>query len=398
MIDWYNIQFYNQGDYTDCNSLLHQSSSFPAASVFEIAASGVPLNKIVIGKPANTADASNGYMTPSQLAVCVAQAKQSGWSAGLSVWQYPDQTSDYIQVVWGNAASTGTYAQQSASSTITPVSPTSASVASASAVSTGSSSSNTNCYPISTAQTCGLQAGTRCAAGYCCSSSGYCGGGGINSNDAWCGSGCQSGFGTCYGVPAGTCPASSAPVTSTAAATTSAAVVKSTSTTPVITSTTPAITSAAATSTSAKITSTTAKTTSSPSIVYKSVTTSVTSTTTVTPGAASVTKSTTSAVSLAKTTSSTTSAAIRVASSTSSTTTTTAASAPTSATNCKLAVSSNGTCGGTTGLRCGAGYCCSGSGYCGNSGNGATDPWCGAGCQNSKFISVEKIFSFGNEY
>lgn len=378
MIDWYNIQFYNQGvnEYVDCNTLLHQSSSFPAASLFEIAASGVPLNKLVIGKPANTADASNGYMTPSQLAVCVAQAKQSGWSAGLSVWQYPDQTSEYIQVVWGNAASTGTYTQSSPTSTITPVSPTSASVASASAVSTGSSSSNTNCYPVSTAQTCGIQAGTRCAAGYCCSSSGYCGGGGINSNDAWCGSGCQTGFGTCYGTPAGTCPASSAPVTSTAAATTSAAVVKSTSTTPVITSSaTPIITSSAVSSTSAK-------TTSSPSIVYKSITTSITSTTTVTPGGV---KSSTSSSSLAKITSSTTSAAIRVASSTSSTSTSSASSAPTSATNCKLAVSSNGTCGGTTGLRCATGYCCSGSGYCGNGGNGATDAWCGSGCQNSKF-------------
>jgi chitinase len=55
MIDWYNLQFYNQGtsEYTDCAGLFDKSSSaWPKSSVFEIAASGVNLNKLVVGKPA----------------------------------------------------------------------------------------------------------------------------------------------------------------------------------------------------------------------------------------------------------------------------------------------------------------------------------------------------------
>ena len=48
--------------------------------MFQIAASGVPLNKIVIGKPATAADANNGYIAPATLATCVEQAKSQGWS------------------------------------------------------------------------------------------------------------------------------------------------------------------------------------------------------------------------------------------------------------------------------------------------------------------------------
>jgi chitinase len=57
MIDWYNLQFYNQGptEYTTCAGLFDKSSSqYPKTSVFEIAASGVNINKLVVGKPATT--------------------------------------------------------------------------------------------------------------------------------------------------------------------------------------------------------------------------------------------------------------------------------------------------------------------------------------------------------
>jgi chitinase len=57
LIDWYNIQFYNQGtsEYTTCAGLLSQSSSaWPNTAVFQLAAGGVALNKIVIGKPGTT--------------------------------------------------------------------------------------------------------------------------------------------------------------------------------------------------------------------------------------------------------------------------------------------------------------------------------------------------------
>ncbi|KAF8659839.1 hypothetical protein AX16_001724, partial [Volvariella volvacea WC 439] len=82
LIDWYNVQFYNQGvnEYTTCDNLLNRSSNtWPQTSIFEIAANGVPLSKIVIGKPAGTGDANNGFMSTSTLASCLAQAKNRGW-------------------------------------------------------------------------------------------------------------------------------------------------------------------------------------------------------------------------------------------------------------------------------------------------------------------------------
>ncbi|KAF7378135.1 Glycoside hydrolase [Mycena sanguinolenta] len=83
LIDWYNIQFYNQGatEYTTCDGLLTTSSSaWPESAVFQIAANGVSLNKLVIGKPATTADAGSGYMDPATLSTCLVQAVAQGWS------------------------------------------------------------------------------------------------------------------------------------------------------------------------------------------------------------------------------------------------------------------------------------------------------------------------------
>ena len=84
------MQFYNQGasEYTDCTGLLTSSGgTFPGTSVFEIASAGIDLNKIVIGKPASAADASNGYMDTSTLASCVAEAQGKGWNAGVMTWE-----------------------------------------------------------------------------------------------------------------------------------------------------------------------------------------------------------------------------------------------------------------------------------------------------------------------
>jgi len=105
-IDWYNIQFYNQGtsEYTDCNGLLTQSSSaWPQTALFQIAASGVPQDKLLIGKPATSSDASNGYIDPSTLAGCVSQAKNQGWNGGVMVWEFPDAAASWIATVRGSA-------------------------------------------------------------------------------------------------------------------------------------------------------------------------------------------------------------------------------------------------------------------------------------------------------
>ena len=75
-------------EYTTCTGLLKNSSSvWPKTSLFEIAASGVPQDKLIIGKPATKNGAANGYISPSALAGCVSQAKAWGWTGGVSVWE-----------------------------------------------------------------------------------------------------------------------------------------------------------------------------------------------------------------------------------------------------------------------------------------------------------------------
>ncbi|KAF7370558.1 Glycoside hydrolase family 18 protein [Mycena sanguinolenta] len=105
LIDWYNVQFYNQGvsEYTTCTGLLTASSStWPESALFQIGASGVPLSKLVIGKPA-TGDANSGFMDPATLATCVAQAKNEGWTAGAMAWEWPDAAASWISTVRGSA-------------------------------------------------------------------------------------------------------------------------------------------------------------------------------------------------------------------------------------------------------------------------------------------------------
>ncbi|KAF8825698.1 hypothetical protein HHX47_DHR6000049 [Lentinula edodes] len=103
LIDWYNVQFYNQGtsEYTTCAGLLTASSStWPESALFQIAANGVTLDKLVIGKPATTGDeTSGGYIDPATLATCVEEAKAEGWTAGVMSWEYPDAASAWITEV-----------------------------------------------------------------------------------------------------------------------------------------------------------------------------------------------------------------------------------------------------------------------------------------------------------
>jgi len=97
-IDWFNVQFYNQAEYTNCAGLLTKSSNaFPKSSIFEIHETlGVPLNKLVIGKPSEAGMADNGYMAPALLASCVQQAKSQGWNAGIMAWEYTPTIHTFI--------------------------------------------------------------------------------------------------------------------------------------------------------------------------------------------------------------------------------------------------------------------------------------------------------------
>jgi chitinase len=99
------IQYYNQGDdqYNTCENLLFDSgSSFPDSSVFQThTVSGVPLEKLVIGKPINAGAAANGYMDAATLNGCVNQAKAKGWNAGVMYWEYDSTAVGTILAVVG---------------------------------------------------------------------------------------------------------------------------------------------------------------------------------------------------------------------------------------------------------------------------------------------------------
>jgi chitinase len=66
-----------------CAGLLTTSSSaWPEMAPFQISANGVLLDKLMISKPGMGLDASNGYIDPLTLTMCVrvAEAASEGWS------------------------------------------------------------------------------------------------------------------------------------------------------------------------------------------------------------------------------------------------------------------------------------------------------------------------------
>ena len=92
-IDFYNIQYYNQGNtkYDTYERLFLSSGGyFPGTSVNELIQKGIHKEKIVIGKPVSKSDASNtGTVDPRDLGDWVARAyKEIGWFSGVMFWQY----------------------------------------------------------------------------------------------------------------------------------------------------------------------------------------------------------------------------------------------------------------------------------------------------------------------
>jgi chitinase len=78
-IDFYNVQFYNQGGDEGCSGSL--------ARLNQIISSGVPADKVVFGKPLTSVDGSSGWMSGSEIYQCL-KNKPAGWTTQVMFWQF----------------------------------------------------------------------------------------------------------------------------------------------------------------------------------------------------------------------------------------------------------------------------------------------------------------------
>jgi len=101
-IDFFNVQFYNQGPncYVDYNGLFTSScGDFPLTSIGEIYKGGIPLNKIVCGKYTNQGEASNGWVDPSTLGGWFRTAPY-GWNTGIMGWEWNNDAQGWLQAIY----------------------------------------------------------------------------------------------------------------------------------------------------------------------------------------------------------------------------------------------------------------------------------------------------------
>lgn len=91
LIDWYNLQYYNQGtgvyeSYDDC---FVKCSAWPGTAVLEL--KGLK-SKVAVGKPVTQSDANNGWVAASTFAEWLQRANQAGWCGGAMYWQKPSDS------------------------------------------------------------------------------------------------------------------------------------------------------------------------------------------------------------------------------------------------------------------------------------------------------------------
>jgi chitinase len=106
-IDWYNMQFYNQGPscYVDYNGLYVSSAAscptFPHTSVNEIIAQAkMPASKIVIGKPVTTADGGSGFVDAAAFGNLLRQGLSNGINhGGYMGWKWEAQAQTWPQTI-----------------------------------------------------------------------------------------------------------------------------------------------------------------------------------------------------------------------------------------------------------------------------------------------------------
>ena len=105
-IDFLNVQFYNQGtsDYLTYDTLFLKADGWsPGTALLQIAQNGIPMNKLLVGKPVTRADVSNtGYVAQDTLASIFKTARQGVWSdcskvGGVMNWQFASDTTAWMK-------------------------------------------------------------------------------------------------------------------------------------------------------------------------------------------------------------------------------------------------------------------------------------------------------------
>jgi len=131
-IDFYNIQFYNQGAtcYVDYNGLFLQScSNFPSTSVSEIHTAGIPLNAIVVGKIVTSVDGGSGFVDAGTLNTWFSEASANlGWGTGVMGWVWQGTpTATWINTIYpvsANSAPPVTSLNAQSQTVVTSTNPT----------------------------------------------------------------------------------------------------------------------------------------------------------------------------------------------------------------------------------------------------------------------------------
>jgi len=105
-IDFFNIQFYNQGQgtYNSYETIFTYEADFPDTAIKEMINNGIPADKLVVGKPTKVSYASNGWVDACNLHKWGYQAYiEYGWNAGFMGWMW-DTAPDTL--MWAQILST----------------------------------------------------------------------------------------------------------------------------------------------------------------------------------------------------------------------------------------------------------------------------------------------------
>jgi len=91
LIDWYNVQYYNQGEnqYVSYENLFVENSEFPRTGVLQMKPRTT--YGVVVGKPVTKGDAGSGWVSASDLGSWLKKAsEEKGFCGGAMWWEFSD--------------------------------------------------------------------------------------------------------------------------------------------------------------------------------------------------------------------------------------------------------------------------------------------------------------------